>query len=64
MKEITLAKYVEANTQKDAADFLGCTAGAVWQMLRNKRDVRLVLDKKGQLASWYEIKRARRSKAA
>jgi DNA-directed RNA polymerase specialized sigma24 family protein len=57
MREQTLKEFLETHTQKEAADAIGCTQGAVWQMLKNRRDIRFRLNKKGEPVSFYEIKK-------
>jgi predicted transcriptional regulator len=60
MTEITLQEYLNlGHTQQDAALILGCTQGAVWQMLNKNRDIRFRLNKRGKPVSFYEIKRPR-----
>ena len=55
MKELTLKEFVEQNSQAEAAALIKRTPGAIWQMLRDKRDIRLVFDNKGKFIKPYEI---------
>ncbi len=56
MKELTLADYLIDGTQQQVADALKITQGAVYQMVLNKRDVRLILSDKGKIVRAKEIK--------
>ena len=56
MTEITLKDFLKTHTQQEAANAIGCTQGAVWQMLRAGRDIRFRANKKGVPVSYYEIK--------
>jgi len=55
MKELTLREYVDQTSQTEAAALIGRTQGAVWQMLRDERDIRLIFDDKGNFIKPYEI---------
>jgi hypothetical protein len=65
MKETPLKQFCEENTQNAAADIIGCTQGAVWQMLREGREVYIVTQDDGSQSA-YEKKpvRGRRGQAA
>jgi len=60
MTEITLQKYLTKHTQQEAADAMGCTQGAVWQMLRAQREIYFTLNRKGEVASFREVKKVGR----
>jgi hypothetical protein len=62
MREISLSEFLENHTQQEAADVIGCTQGAVWQMLKKRRDIRFRLNKKGEAVSHYEITAAKRTR--
>lgn len=57
MKEMTLQDYLIDGTQQEVADALKITQGAVYQMVLNNRDVRLILSNKGKIVRAREIKR-------
>jgi DNA-directed RNA polymerase specialized sigma24 family protein len=61
MSEITLAKYLENHTQQEAGEAIGCTQGAISQMLQADRDIRICLDESGKPVDHYEIKKPRKS---
>ena len=54
MKEITLQDYLIDGTQLEVADALKITQGAVYQMVRYDRDVRLILNNKGAIVKAWE----------
>ena len=56
MKEITLTDFLIDGTQQQVADALKITQGAVYQMVLNNRDVRLILSDKGKIVRAKEIK--------
>jgi hypothetical protein len=56
MKEMKLTDYLVDGTQQEVADALKITQGAVYQMVLNNRDVRLVLSDKGKIVRAKEIK--------
>jgi hypothetical protein len=41
MNEIALKDFLVGRSQKEVADLIGVTPGAVWQMLRDARDIRI-----------------------
>lgn len=61
--EITLQEYLIGRSQKAVADALGVTQGAVWQMLRKKRDIRVRVTASGELQA-FELKPIGRKSAA
>ncbi len=64
MREMTLQKYLsEGRTQGEVAAALGCTQGAIWQMLRDERDIRVVLQDDGSITA-HEIKPVGKNSAA
>lgn len=57
MSTIHIVDYLKTHTQAQLADLMGVTSGAVWQMIRDKRDITLQLDNTEQvLISWTETK--------
>ena len=54
MKEKTLKQFCDEKSQQAAADIIGCTQGAVWQMIKNGREIYIV-DHGGKYSS-YERK--------
>lgn len=56
MTETKLSQYLTSATQSEVAALLGVNQSAVSQMVRNERDVRIVLDADGCLVRAYEIK--------
>ena len=56
MNEYTLKNYCESHTQAAAAKVLRVTQGAVWQMLRDGREIYITETEDGILSS-YEVKR-------
>ena len=56
MNEMRLEDYLIDGTQQQVADALGITQGAVYQMVLNDRDVRLILNNKGKIVRAKEIK--------
>jgi len=56
MNKYTLKNYCELNTQGAAAKALGVTQGAVWQMLRDDREIYITDSGDGNFSS-YEVKR-------
>ncbi|MDR2213068.1 MAG: Cro/Cl family transcriptional regulator [Pseudomonadales bacterium] len=61
MSEITLTQYLKICSQREVAEALGLTQGAVSQMVRAGRDIRLLIDDAGALTGYYEIKAVRRA---
>lgn len=59
MKEQTLKQFCDKNSQKEAAKLIGCTPGAIWQMLKFDRQV-FIVEHKGRFSS-YERKELSRS---
>lgn len=57
MKELTLKEVLEGRTQKDVADIMGLTQGAVWQMIKHGRDIRFKVDGEGNVTDFFEIKK-------
>lgn len=58
MTETTLSQYLtfpDVN-QSSAAKALGVTAGAVWQMVRAGRDIRLTIDTEGRVVHAVEVR--------
>jgi len=55
MEKIKLEHFLQKHTQQEAAEIIGCTQGAIHQMILNKRDVFFQKDGKGNLKA-YEIK--------
>lgn len=49
MKTITLQDYVQTRTQAQAAEAMGVTQGAVWQMLRSGRRIELTIFDDGRI---------------
>lgn len=47
MNEIQLKDFLVGRSQKEVADLIGVTPGAVWQMLRDNRDIRIRSDGAG-----------------
>lgn len=56
MNEMKLTDYLIDGTQQEVADALKITQGAVYQMVLNNRDVRLILNNKGKIVRAKEIK--------
>ena len=52
MLELHISEYLKTKTQASLARQMGLTAGAVWQMVRDKRDILLDFDESGKLVSW------------
>lgn len=63
MREITLCDYLKNHTQQETADAIGCTQGAISQMIQAERDIRLYLNAEGIATSHYEIKKPKRRAA-
>lgn len=59
MDQIPLHKFCEDNTQTVAAQILGCSQGAVSQMLKAGREIFIVPRESGGF-DWYELRRNRR----
>lgn len=55
MREISLRDYCTENTQTAAAKLIGCSQGAISQMLRDKREIYIVEHPDGSTSS-YERK--------
>lgn len=56
MMTITLKEYLKENSQTKAAVLIGCTQGAIHQMVLNDRDIRLEFTKGGKFKRAYEVK--------
>ncbi|WP_191621219.1 Cro/CI family transcriptional regulator [Marinihelvus fidelis] len=56
MKEITLKEFLEENTQNAAAIALGVGQSAIAQMVSSNRDIRFVMDARGEVINAYELK--------
>lgn len=52
--DIPLVIYLDTHTQMEAATVLGVTQSAIWQMLRARREVFIVLNDSGQAIYGYE----------
>ena len=52
MLELHISEYLKTKTQAELARQMGLTAGAVWQMVRDNRDIVLDFDDSGKLVSW------------
>lgn len=61
--EITLQEYLIGRSQKAVADALDVTQGAVSQMLRKRRDIRIRVLPDGTVQA-FELKPVGRKKAA
>lgn len=59
MIEVQLTEYLESHSQVDAAKLIDRTPAAIWQMIQNKRDIRLVFFDDGRFSHPYEITRLR-----
>jgi len=55
MNKITLKEYLKTHTQFDAANAIGCTQGAIPQMLKVERKIMFRMDGEN-VRSVYEIK--------
>jgi len=55
MSEITLNEYIEIHGQTATAKKLGITQGAIWQMVKNGRDITVVDVGDGEIKA-YEKK--------
>ena len=64
MNEITLKHYLTGRSQKEAAEVLGCTQGAISQMLKSGREIYFRVDDSGVVVSFYENKLPGRKKAS
>ena len=64
MKEMTLKQFLEGRTQKDVADIMGLTQGAVWQMIKHGRDIRFMVNDDGSVSDFFEIKKPKPKKVA
>lgn len=65
MREVTLKEYADEERPLHLiAEVMGVTAGAITQMLTNRRDIRVVLDESGQPTRAYEIRKFPRSAVA
>jgi len=53
---VNLTDYLIDGTQQEVADALEITQGAVYQMVANNRDVRLILNNKGKIVRASELK--------
>ena len=56
MKEMTLTDYLIDGTLAEVATALTITPGAVHQMVKHNRDVRLILNNKNKIVRAHEIK--------
>lgn len=61
--EISLQEYLIGRSQSAAAKALGVTQGAIWQMLRDKRDIRVRIGPDGAVEA-VEVKPIGRKRAA
>lgn len=52
MLQLHISEYLKTKTQAELARQMGLTAGAVWQMVRDNRDIVLDFDDSGKLVSW------------
>lgn len=52
MLQVHISEYLKTKSQASLAREMGLTAGAVWQMVRDKRDIVLDFDETGKLVSW------------
>lgn len=52
MLQLHISEYLKTKTQASLARQMGLTVGAVWQMVRDKRDILLDFDESGKLVSW------------
>ena len=52
MLQLHISEYLKTKTQAALAREMGLTAGAVWQMVRDNRDILLDFDESGKLVSW------------
>ena len=67
MIEIPLDEYVTPRgnaSQAAAAKLVGCTDGAIWQAIRDRRQVFLVFDDDGTFVRSYEITKYPRRQSA
>lgn len=64
MIELSLKEFLAQGTQKEVAEQLGVTQGAISQMLAAGRDVRIRVDAKGRIVSAHEVKPLGRSSRA
>lgn len=62
-RDIPLKDFCEAHTQAVAGKVLGCSQGAISQMLKAGRQIFISVDGAGN-HDWYEIRRKIRSDAA
>ena len=61
MSEYTLQEFCDERSQQAAADIIGVTQGAVWQMLEANREIYIQVPETGD-PTFYEVKRkAKRS---
>lgn len=58
-----MKEFLESHTQREAAEIIGCTQGAIWQMVKNGRDIRFRVSEGGDVAEFFEIKKPK-TKAA
>ena len=63
MLDIHIGEFLKTHTQKEAAEIIGVTPGAVSQAFIAKRDIYFRPDGNGGFTH-YEIKRPRQKKAA
>ena len=63
MTTITLKKYLEQKTQAEVAAEIGVTQGAIWQMLRDQRQIELTIHEDGSVEA-KEVKPVGRRSSA
>lgn len=64
MKEKSLQQYVEKYGQTETAKRLSVTQGAVWQMLKSNRIIKVVEHKNGRIEAYERKPIAKRKTAA
>ena len=62
-RDIPLKEFCKQHTQAVAGEIIGCSQGAISQMLKDGRQVFISIDSSGN-HDWYEIRRKIRSDAA
>ena len=63
MTEIPLAKFCEDNSQRKAAEIIGCTQSAVSQMIQSRRNI-FIYEKEDGTLGCREIRIPKPNKAA